>query len=273
MFFWVTAAVGNVGAMEIDQDIEPAHKRQRLEVTGGESVDSGEEESVSEIVFALDYSSIVSDDDFKRELNFVQHLAQSWNSSTELKVVVYGHDAKTLSLTLGNEQVFYGKSRELRYETWAEGKNRRIDRALSVAAKNFPTGTKSGLQPHKVVVMITAGGQQSDAQKKDNHHLLVKAHEVLSERNIKVIIVPVGLHTDFKELGLIVKRPQSLYPLCGFGDMTLDKAQGISGNIKMTLGEINFDFFSIVSGRCYFWSLVSLSSIFNLYYASVGFQT
>ena len=31
----------SVGAMEIDQDIEPAHKRQRLEVTGGESVDSG----------------------------------------------------------------------------------------------------------------------------------------------------------------------------------------------------------------------------------------
>lgn len=95
----------------------------------------------------------MSDDDFKRELNFVQHLAQSWNSSTELKVVVYGHDAKTLSLTLGNEQVFHDKSRELRYETWAEGKNRRIDLALSVAAKNFPTGAKSGLQPHKVVVI------------------------------------------------------------------------------------------------------------------------
>ena len=31
----------SVGAMEIDQDIEPAHKHRRLEVTGGESVDSG----------------------------------------------------------------------------------------------------------------------------------------------------------------------------------------------------------------------------------------
>lgn len=31
----------SVGAMEIDQDIEPAHKHQRLEGTGGESVDSG----------------------------------------------------------------------------------------------------------------------------------------------------------------------------------------------------------------------------------------
>ena len=215
----------------------------------------------------------MSDDDFKRELNFVQDLARSWNFSTELRVVVYGHDAKTLSLTLGNEQVFHGKSRALRKETWAEGKNRRIDRALSVAAENFSAGAKSGLQPHKVVVMITAGGQQSDAQKKDNHRLLVKAHEVLSERNIKVIIVPVGLHTDFKELGLIVKRPQSLYPLCGFGDMTLDKARGIARNIKETLGEINLYFFSIVSVRCNFWSLVSLSSIFNLYYASVGFQT
>ena len=31
----------SVGAMEIDQDIELAHKLQRLEVAGGESVDSG----------------------------------------------------------------------------------------------------------------------------------------------------------------------------------------------------------------------------------------
>ena len=32
----------SLGAMEIeDEDVEPAHKRQRLEVTGGESVDSG----------------------------------------------------------------------------------------------------------------------------------------------------------------------------------------------------------------------------------------
>lgn len=31
----------SAGAMEIDQDIEPAHKRQRLDITGGESVDSG----------------------------------------------------------------------------------------------------------------------------------------------------------------------------------------------------------------------------------------
>ena len=31
----------SAGAMVIDQDIEPAHKRQRLDITGGESVDSG----------------------------------------------------------------------------------------------------------------------------------------------------------------------------------------------------------------------------------------
>ena len=221
-----------------------------------------EKECVPEIVFALDYSSIVSDDEFKNELSFVQNLAQSWHLSTEVKVVVYGHDAETLPLTLGRHKEFYRRLRELR-KAWAESKHRKIDRALIVAAENFPTGANPGLQPHKVVLLITAGGQQSDAQKqKDEHHLLEKAHEVLSKRNIKAIIVPVGMHTDFKELSLIVKRPQSLYPLCGFGAMTPDGAKVIADNILKTLGKINLDLFSIVSVTSYFWSLVSKSSIF-----------
>lgn len=54
--------------------------------------------------------------------------------------------------------------------------------------------------------------------------------------------------------------------------MIFDKVQGILGNIKMILGEINLDLFFIVLGRCYFWSFVFLSLIFNIYYVFVGFQ-
>ena len=203
-----------------------------------------EEDCLPEIVFALDFSSIVSDDDFKIELSFVQHLALLWNLSADVKVVVYGHDADMLLLTLGRHEEFYRHSKELKYKAWAGSENRRIDCALIVAVENFPTGANPGLQPHKVVVLITAGGQQSDAQfKEDDHYLLVKAHEVLSKRNIKVIVVPVGLHTDFRELGLIVKRPQSLYPLGGFAAMTPAIAESIADNILKTLGKINFDLF------------------------------
>ena len=188
------------------------------------------------VIFALDCSSTVSDDNLEKEIHFVQQLAQSWNVSMEVKVIVYGHDAETLSLAPGNKQLFYYRLQELR-SNWAGSKNRRIDFALNMAAQILTTSAQPAYC-QQVVILVTAGGQQSDAQKKEeDHELLLDAQEKLSNESIKVILVPVGLHTDFRELGLIVKRPQSLYPLSGFNAMTPDRAQSIVDNIKKTLGE------------------------------------
>ena len=104
------------------------------------------------------------------------------------------------------------------------------------AARNFSPNQH---QLHQLVILVTAGRQVSDAQSKDdNHKLLMSASKALSSQNIKVIILPVGLETDFKELGLIVKRPQSLYPFSGFDAMTPPEAQKVAENILKTLGKI-----------------------------------
>ena len=88
---------------------------------------------------------------------------------------------------------------------------------------------------------MTAGKQGSD---KDNEErgkgLLESVAEELFSKKIKVMVVPVGLETDFQELGLIVKRPQYLFPLSSFKDMDSDTAKEIALKIEETVGELFF---------------------------------
>ena len=201
-----------------------------------------DEEFVTEVIFALDYSASVSQEDFEKELTFVKQLAESWNvplvDSIHVRgLVVYGHSAKALSFDPADE--FSLQLNELRNNTWRESRNRRMDLALAAASQEFKRASPNQLQTQfqQLVVLITAGRQVSGAQtKEDDHEFLVSASEALSSQNIEIIIVPVGLETDFKELGLTVKRPQSLYPLFGFDEMTLDAAQNVALNIKKTIG-------------------------------------
>ena len=208
-----------------------------------------DEEFHTEVMFALDYSASVSQEDFKKELTFVKQLAEFWNVPLVHSIgglVIYGHGAKALPFDPADDNMFFVQLNELRNKTWRESRNRRMDLALAAAGREFGMASPNQLQTQfrQLVVLITAGPQVSGAQtKEDDHELLVSASEALSSRNIKIIIVPVGLETDFKELGLIVKRPQSLYPLSGFGEMTLGAAQNIVLNIKETLGEISFSYF------------------------------
>ena len=199
-----------------------------------------------DVVFALDYSSSVSQEEFKKELNFVKQLAEVWTcasreGSVHVKgLVVYGRSAKTVpSNPDGN--LFSKQLSEPRSKVWRESKTRRMDLGLTEAAGHF---TASSSQ-HQLVVLVTTGKQISNVENKDDDQdqdLLVSASKELSSRNVKIVIVPVGLETDFRELGLIVKRPQSLYPLYSFDDMTPDAAQNIASNIMSTSGKSDFQF-------------------------------
>lgn len=195
-----------------------------------------------EVVFALDCSSSVSEEEFQKEFEFVKHIDESWNvahaenSTSTTSLVVYADSAETVPFNP------HGQASELKDLLQFERKCRRMDMALKAAAGNFST-SDSAHQLHQIVVLITAGRQVSGTEKKeDDHELLVSAVKELSSQNIKIIIVPVGLHTDFRELGLMVKRPQFLYPLSDFDAMDLELAQKVASNIVKTLGEKNFLF-------------------------------
>lgn len=190
----------------------------------------------TEIACALDYSSSVSDENFQKEVNFVKQLAQSWDVPSEdsIATVVYGHSAKVVTLDSGKD-----KLTEVRPEAWIESGRRRMDQALLKVADYFKGRSKhdqNGL--HQLVILVTAGKQVSGTEcNEDNPAPLVSAYEKLSSENIKIVVVSVGLATDFKELGHLVKRPHFLFQLSSFDDMTPEEAQSMAAYVKKTAGE------------------------------------
>ena len=180
------------------------------------------------------------EEDLEKGFNFVKQLAECWSKEPKNSIgdlVIYGGRAATIplhSLAHLRELITSQES--------SESTCRRMDLALTEAANNFSTSPTE----HRVVVLITAGRQVSTAENKEgDHELLTTASELLSSRNIKTIIVSVGLETDFRELGLLVQRPQYFFPLSGFDDMTPDTAQNIVSNIVKTLGEVIIILFSV----------------------------
>ena len=196
--------------------------------------------NLADIVFALDYSSSISEEDLRKEINFVKHLAKSWNV-TSAALIVYGDDSPIL-IPFHSEQSFSEMIGVLTTETLPQSKERRVDLALTKAAEILPAVKPGSQNQHQLVVLISAGKQTSNEESNDDNDLLVSASEELYSRSIKVIIVPVGLETDFKELGLIVKRPQCLFPHSSFDDLTQARAQEIAVHIRETIGEMSFFF-------------------------------
>jgi len=205
-------------------------------------------------VFALDYSSSVTKEEIKKEINFVQHLAQSWNLTSECSkaaLVVYGDNSETvIPFDSDDEKLFSDKLGELKTETLFRSKCRRMDLALKEAADNLTAIKAASQNQYQLVIIITAGKQFSNEEGKEDTEDLISSSELLYSSNVKVIIVPVGLETDFKELGLIVKRLQSLFPLSSFDDLTQARAQEIASHIYKTIGENTYCMTCIVIACC-----------------------
>ena len=160
-------------------------------------------------------------------------MSNSWNPENDLgAVVVFGNAAETVRLK-ANSGTFSVDVQGLETRAGRQSKGRRIDLALREAADRFTSSANENL-----VVLLTAGRQLSaDESKENDRELLVSATEALSSKNIKVILVPVGMDIDFRELGLIARRPQYLFPLDSFDHMTPEKASDIGSYIMETVGE------------------------------------
>ena len=187
------------------------------------------------VAFALDFSKPVSAENLEKELNFSQYISSYWNLPPEHSkpaLVVYGEKADTIELDPNTTVVSAPPQTESEF--------RRMDLALKEAAKHLMVKPTQ----NQLIVLITAGKQLSGAEgSKDEQGILSSISEELCSKNIKVVIVPVGWETDVKELGRIVKRPQSLFPLKSFDDMTNETAEKIARVIKDTIGEFIMFYF------------------------------
>ena len=187
------------------------------------------------VAFALDFSKTVSAENLEKELKFSQYISSYWNFPPEHSkpaLVVYGEKADTIELDPNTTVVSVLPQTESEF--------RRMDLALKEAAKHLMVKPTQ----NQLIVLITAGKQLSGAEgSKDEQGILSSISEELCSKNIKVAIVPVGWETDVKELGRIVKRPQSLFPLKSFDDMTNETAEKIARVIKDTIGEFIMFYF------------------------------
>ena len=149
------------------------------------------------VVFALDYSSGVTKQNLQKEINFVQHLAQSWNLSSECSkaaLVVYGDDSRTvIRFDSYDDKSFPARLGELKTKTLFPIKFRRMDLALKEAANNLTQIKTASQNQYQLVIMITAGKQFSNEEGKEDTDDLISSSELLCSSNVKVIIVPVGL--------------------------------------------------------------------------------
>lgn len=225
-----------------------------------------------EVSFALDCSSSgkeekSGEDKILTQIKFVKDMIKCWNISMnhvkDSHLVVYGDTAGKLPLDQSNKSLS-DHLQELKIGKWSESRCRRMDLALKEAAKCFRSDPN---EIYHLIVLITSGKQGSDNESRreggqpekflesaatttagkkgsdnDNEEggkgLLESVAEELFSEKIKVIVVPVGLENDFQELGLIVKRPQYLFPLSSFKDMDYDTAKKIALNIEATVGEL-----------------------------------
>ncbi len=187
----------------------------------------------ADIVFAIDYSSFVQEQDKTRQAEFVQCLAKFLNvepGRSRASVVTYG---ETADVMLGFESNLYEPflAQTLRTDQYLPEKSRRLDLALEKATTVLKAEEKSlwNEQRKKIVILITTGNQGVE---KDS---LQSISEEIHQLGYQLIVVPVGISIDFKELSMMIKRPQSLFPLSSL-DTSIEGIERMAVEIKKTSG-------------------------------------
>ena len=205
-----------------------------------------DEDWYREIVFAADSSSDVSKEEFQKQIQFVKYLAKSLNvtpGNSRAALIAYGDDCKTLiPLDSGGATHFSVEVGKLEHKPEFHGKGRRIDSALSTAADILKSATRSNSwrrykeEKDQLVILTTAGMQSLNDPGQENLDALSSVAESLQKENVKIIIVSLGSGVNFEELVQVIERPQYLFPLLSFSDLTETKAQEIAKEIVETAG-------------------------------------
>ncbi|XP_078346173.1 uncharacterized protein LOC144631588 [Oculina patagonica] len=229
------------------------------------------EEFNADIVFAIDYSSFVQQQDKTRQAEFVQCLAKFLNvepGKSRASVVAYG---ETADVMIGFESNVYEPfpAQTSRTDQYLPEKSRRLDLALAKATTILKAEEKSlwNEQRKKIVILVTTGNQGVE---KDS---LQSISEEIHQLGYQLIVVPVGISIDFKELSMMIKRPQSLFPLSSLDTSiegivrmaveikktsdvvagTKEKVKNFSGsNPETGFGEKTSDCLDVMEGACYF---------------------
>lgn len=163
----------------------------------------------ADIVFLVDSSRGVGDENLEREKDFVKNAAYSLNLApgrSRIAVILYSSYAR-LPIGFGDHSTMQ-PFRDDVDKLSLIGNSRRIDRALN-AAETLLKGAPSN-RP-KVVILLTAGKQDSGVGDS-----LSGAAAPLQTMGAKTYVVAIGREPDVQELRPVVKNDQDMFTVSSF---------------------------------------------------------
>lgn len=184
----------------------------------------------ADVVFLIDSSSDVIQNNFGREKDFVKSVANFMNADqnqTRVAVITYGSRAmEQASLISPHDELISGLDGAVHV-----GGRRRMDLAVTKAAEVLQ-GSRFSVP--KVVVLLTAFNGDGDTG------LLANASKALRDVGANTYVVAIGGDADLKELEMIVKEPKDIFKVPEFTGLTTETSESTAKTIISRAGKFSF---------------------------------
>lgn len=184
-----------------------------------------------DVIFLVDSSSEVSEEQFKKEKHFVASLAKTLNlrpAKTRGSAITYGRYA--LVGIEFNDHPNPAMFEQALQGLYPIGYERRMDKALQKSADMVKVARS---YVPKIVVLLTAGRQSSP------RNTLPQSVKPLKDHGTSVFVVGIGSRPDSQELHAIVEEPGDVLRVSPFNDFSPSRTRQIARHIVSRTGENN----------------------------------
>ncbi|XP_032218274.2 uncharacterized protein LOC116601510 isoform X2 [Nematostella vectensis] len=174
-----------------------------------------------DVVYLMDTSGSISQDDYRREKQFVKDLARIFrvgDEASHASAIIYNDDAHVQS-KLGEHRSTEAFSKSVDAIPYLHGRTR-IDRGLEEATKMFKSA-REGVS--KVLIVLTDGRQTPDPDAIP----LDQASQPLKNDGVDIYAVGVGSKIDEKELHQIASKDSNVFTVDSFSAL-LGESQTIA---------------------------------------------
>lgn len=171
----------------------------------------------ADLVFVLDTSGSITDENFEKQKNFVKALASSFDpaaTSHQLALMSYSGDAQ-IEVTFKNKTIQKDFEKAIDRVSHSKGRTR-LDKALQLASSQlFAASGGSRPSVRKVMIVLTDGRQSQDF---DTVPLSV-AVRPLRQLGVKIYAVAIGDEVDLGELNQITDSRDDVISVSDFDDL------------------------------------------------------
>ena len=165
------------------------------------------------MVFLVDTSSSIGQQNFNQEKRFVTSLARSLNiPSWNSRVAVVSYSETAITLTKLSEQKSKDKFDTVVHKMTLMTGRSRVDKALDSAFSLFSEGRPGVV---KIAILLTAG-QQSETI---DYGLLKSSLQSLIHIGARTFVVAIGNRSDVQELESTVEKPNDMFKVKEFDEL------------------------------------------------------